>query len=168
MHMTTQETSLRDGEQPLAAGAATVASMLRGRSLACAESCTAGLITTAFAAVEGASDWFRGGVIAYQLETKVALLGVDEDVVLVSRNTAEQMALGAARAMHADVVVATTGAAGPSGLDGAPPGTVVLGTLVDGAVRSVERHYDGSPRQVIEAAAAEALQMLLDALTPPR
>jgi len=75
------------------------------------------------------------------------------------------MARGAAVAMNADVAVATTGAAGPSSLDGAPPGTVVLATFVDGALASAEHHYDGSPEQVIEAAANDALMMLLDALS---
>jgi nicotinamide-nucleotide amidase len=117
--------------------------------------------------VEGASDWFRGGVVAYQVDTKVALLGVDDDIPVVSRPMAEQMARGAAGAMHADVAVATTGAAGPTGHDGAPPGTVVLATFVDGISASVEHHYDGPPEQVVEAAAADAMVMLRDALMHP-
>jgi len=86
-------------------------------------------------------------------------------VSVVSRDAAEQMARGAAAAMRADAAVATTGAAGPSGHDGEAPGTVVLATFVDGALASVEHHYDGSPEQVIEAAADDALTMLMEALT---
>src|SRR3954465_9809174 len=113
---------MRGFEGELFSEAERVVAALDGRSMALAGSCTSGLRTTAFAAVEGASDWFRGGVVAYQLDTKVALLGVDAHVPIVSREMAEQMARGAAKAMAADVTLATTGAAGPSRLDGAPPG----------------------------------------------
>lgn len=62
--------------------ATAIVAWLGGRNLACAESCTAGRLSQAFAAVEGAQDWFRGGIVAYQVEVKRALLDVTEESVL--------------------------------------------------------------------------------------
>ncbi len=141
------------------------AQLLGARALACAESVSAGLVTQAFAAVEGSGEWLRGGVVAYQRDSKCDVLGVDPEAPLVSATVAEQMARGVARCMSADVAVATTGAAGPDGLDGAEPGTVVIATLVDGAVRCYERHYqDAEPHDVVQRAAVDAANALRDAL----
>jgi nicotinamide-nucleotide amidase len=138
-----------------------VAALLDGRTLACAESCTAGLLTQAFAAVEGSGDWFRGGIVAYQRATKVHLLDVDPAAPLVSATVAEEMARGVAGEMHADVAIATTGAAGPDALDGAPPGTVVVGLLCGAFVTTEEFRYDDvEPSEVVERAAADAAHAL--------
>jgi nicotinamide-nucleotide amidase len=141
-----------------------VAEVLDGRSVATAESCSAGVLAQAFAAVDGSSDWFRGGVVAYQRGVKVALLGVEPDAQLVSRPVAEQMARAASRLFDADVAVATTGAAGPDPLDGAPPGTVAIAWIVDGRVESTLLRCEGEPERVIERAAVELLEALAEAL----
>ena len=142
------------------------ARLLDGRSFACAESCTAGLLAQAFAAVDGSGDWFRGGVVAYQRGVKVSLLDVDPDAPLVSRTVAEQMASGLARRMGADVTVATTGAAGPEPLDGAPPGTVVVALFANDSVTTVEFHYpDADPEEVVERAAIDAIVALAQRLS---
>lgn len=89
------------------------------RSLAVAESCTGGLLGAAIVAVPGASAFFRGGVIAYTLDAKVQLLGVDRDhaasVDCVSPRVAREMARGARALFDADVGVSTTGFAAPGG-----------------------------------------------------
>ena len=136
-----------------------------GPSLACAESCIAGLLAQAFAAVEGSGDWFRGGVVAYQRGVKVCLLDLDPHDPLVSRTVAEQMAAGLAQRIGADITVATTGAAGPEPLDGAPPGTVVVAVFAYNSVTSVEFHYaDADPNEVVERAATDAAVALADRL----
>ena len=103
---------------------------LGSQGLACAESVTAGLIAQELAAVRGSMEWFRGGLIAYQRRTKIDVLGVQPGP-LVTPTVAEQMALGVARLLSADVAVSVTGAAGPEPLDGAEPGTVVVGVFVE-------------------------------------
>jgi nicotinamide-nucleotide amidase len=92
------------------------------RTVAVAESLTAGHVQARIAAVSGASNYFLGGVTAYSLAQKVKLLGVDrvhaERVNSVSSDVAEQMARGACTLFGADVGVATTGYAEPSAVDG--------------------------------------------------
>jgi nicotinamide-nucleotide amidase len=151
--------------EAVAVCATRVARLLDGRSVATAESCTAGLLAQAFAAVEGSGDWFRGGVVAYQRETKVALLGVEAHAPLVSIEVADQMARAVSQLLHADVTVATTGAAGPTPLDGARPGTVAIGWLVDRNSGSAMLHLHDTPEDVVERAAASALHALAAALT---
>jgi PncC family amidohydrolase len=134
----------------------TVAQLLQGRSLAVAESCTAGRLATAFASVTRASGWFRGGLVAYQPAVKRRLLSVSACPV-VSEPAAREMAIGAAQLLDADVTIATTGVAGDEPDDGVPPGTVVIATNVGGDVRVVTRHYDGTALEVCERAARQAV-----------
>ncbi len=86
-------------------------------TLAVAESLTAGHLQAHVAAVSGASEYFLGGVTAYALDQKVALLGVDRAharrVNCVSQRVAVEMAYGALRLFGADVGAATTGYAEP-------------------------------------------------------
>jgi nicotinamide-nucleotide amidase len=124
-----------------------VARLLAGRTLACAESCTGGLVAQRFAATPGSMEWFTGGVVTYQRRAKAALLGIPP-APLVSAEVAEAMAGGAARLFGTEVAVSVTGAAGPEPLDGADPGTVIVGTRVDGVARSFEHHFEGSPEEV--------------------
>jgi nicotinamide-nucleotide amidase len=155
--------ALRNGD--LQCRAERVAGLLGGRSLACAESCTAGLLAQAFAAVEGSGDWFRGSIVAYQRCVKVELLDVAPTVPLVSVCVAERMARATARQMNADVTIATTGAAGPDPLDGAPPGTVIVGILTGDTFKSIELSYvDEEPEEVVERAAVDAVDALATAL----
>jgi nicotinamide-nucleotide amidase len=100
----------------------------------------------------------------------VDVLGVDPEAPLVSATVAEQMARGVAQCMHADVALATTGAAGPDGHGGVPPGTVVIATCVDGDVRCMEHHYDDhdDPATVVELAARDAITVLANALAAGR
>jgi nicotinamide-nucleotide amidase len=140
-----------------------VAFCLRERRLAVAESCTAGRIATVFATVEQAIDFFAGGLVPYQTKIKRALLGVTAPSVL-SLEAAEQMAAGVCRLLRAEVGVSTTGVAGDAPEDGVPPGTVFIGTSVDGATTSRVHHFHGSPDEVCDAARDAALHDLLVAL----
>lgn len=94
------------------------------RTLAVAESLTCGHLQARVGAVSGASGYFLGGVTAYTLDRKVALLGVDRAaaaaVNCVSEDVARQMAAGAARMFGSDFGAATTGYAEPD-----PAGGVV-------------------------------------------
>ncbi len=141
-----------------------VAQRLEGRSLATGESCTAGRIATAIASVANAVEFFRGGLVAYQVEIKQKLLDVSSSEVL-SLEAAEEMATGAARLLRADVAVASTGLVGGVPEEGVPVGTVFIGTIVDGLARSRCHTFSGDPQHVCEAATQQALQDLLDALS---
>ena len=155
--------------------AAEVAGLARstGRTIAVAESLTGGRICAALAAAESASEWFRGGVVAYASEVKRAVLHVAGGPV-VSAEAARAMGVGVRDLLDADVGVAVTGAGGPAPQDDQEPGTVFL-AVVDGSdagSEPVRRHIDGDPGEVCAAAVTEALTLLVDrlrlpAVTPP-
>lgn len=119
--------------------AVTVVAALDGRTLATAESVTGGLIGATLTAVPGASRVFRGGVISYASDLKVALLDVPDRLVqeggAVQAEVALAMAAGAAARLQSDFGLAATGVAGPDWQDGKAPGTVF--------VACVERAGDG-------------------------
>jgi nicotinamide-nucleotide amidase len=140
-----------------------LARALDGRSLASAESLTGGMLSQRIARTEGSSDWYRGGLVAYQREIKFELLEVTPGPVVTER-AAREMASGAAKLFQADATVSVTGAAGPAPHDGAPPGTVVVGTSVDGAATAFTLHFEGSPEEVCEQATVHAIAALRNAL----
>ena len=98
----------------------------RNWSLGVAESVTGGLIGARIANVPGASEVFRGTIGAYASDVKRSVLGVTAELV-VSEESAIQMAVGAQRVLGADVGIAVTGVAGPTEQDGQPVGTVCFG-----------------------------------------
>ena len=140
-----------------------IGELIGAGSLACAESCTAGLVAQALARVTGSLEWFRGGVIAYQRGVKYGVLGLSPGPV-VTAEAAEQMARGVAELLDADVAVSTTGAAGPDPLDGVEPGTVFVGVFVDGRSSARMHRFDGEPAEVCAHACASALRDLAAAL----
>ncbi len=111
------------------------------RTLAAAESLTGGRVQALVTAVAGASEYFLGGVTAYAIAQKAALLGVDREHAEachgVSERVAQEMAAGACRLFGADLAVATTGYAEP-----AP----AQGVAVPFAWIAVARREAGGPR----------------------
>jgi nicotinamide-nucleotide amidase len=131
-------------------------SMLGSRTLACAESCTGGMLAQAFAATPGSMDWFTGGVVAYQRAAKERLFHIPP-APLVSREVAEAMAEGAAEILGADVAVSITCAAGPDPLEGVPVGTVVVGLWVENRASSELHLFQGAPDEICRQARDAAL-----------
>ena len=90
-----------------------------GKTLATAESCTGGTLAHQLTAMAGASEYFRGGIVAYSNEVKECALGVKHETLMahgaVSEETVREMAAGARERLGADYAVATTGIAGPGG-----------------------------------------------------
>jgi nicotinamide-nucleotide amidase len=142
----------------------------RGWMLATAESCTGGLIAAACTDLAGSSDWFERGFVTYSDQAKIELLGVDAAAIeahgAVSEVVARAMAFGAVRRSRAQVSVAVTGIAGPSGgSQQKPVGTVWFGFMVDGRLSSEMRRFDGDRNAVRVATVAHALDGLLLRLT---
>jgi nicotinamide-nucleotide amidase len=96
-----------------------LAELLSGRTIGLGESCTAGLLAARLTERPGASEYVRGGVVAYSNEAKTEMLGVPEEMIdehgAVSPEVAEAMAAGAIEAFDAELGVGITGIAGPDG-----------------------------------------------------
>ena len=142
----------------------------RGWRMATAESCTGGWIAQAMTATAGSSDWFECGLVTYSNAAKISLLGVEAMTIerwgAVSVETAAQMADGALRVCGAEVAVAVTGVAGPSGGSADKPvGTVCFGFAVRGRATLAERQiFPGDRREVRARTVAHALQRLRELL----
>jgi nicotinamide-nucleotide amidase len=132
-----------------------------GRTVAVAESLTAGKIASHLGAAPNSSTWFAGGVVAYTNETKYSVLHVDRGPV-VTATCAAQMAGGVADLLAADVAVAVTGVGGPGPEEDKEPGTVFVGGRAGARSLTVELHLDGEPADVLEATTLHALRMVAD------
>ena len=135
-------------------------------TLSTAESCTGGKIAETISAITGSSSYFRGGVVTYATDTKVSILKVNQSTIdnysVVSKEVAEEMALGAQKLLQTDFAIATTGNAGPTKGDAdATVGTVCFAIATPKGVFSEEFNF-GQPRQkVIDRAVNKGLELLL-------
>jgi nicotinamide-nucleotide amidase len=145
---------------------AQVATMLLGRRLGLAESCSGGLLAARITDLAGASEYFAGGVVAYSNEAKAELLGVDprliEEKGAVSPEVAEAMALGALERFKADVAVSITGVAGPGGgSEEKPVGYVCFNArLADGTSIARDPVIPGGRADIRERSALVGMHLL--------
>jgi len=128
----------------------------QGLKLAAAESCTGGLITGLLTAVSGSSDVVERGFVTYTNEAKHELLGVPENlfesVGAVSGEVARAMAEGALKHSSAQIAVAVTGVAGPTGgTADKPVGLVHIAVARDGAETLFEHHTFDGDRDAVRA-----------------
>lgn len=144
-----------------------------GRTIALAESCTGGLIGHRLTNVPGSSDYFLGAIVAYAYEAKERLLGVHHRTLYehgaVSRETAIEMARGARLALGADIGLAVTGIAGPTGgLPGKPIGLtwVAISTRDHESARQYTWQGDRDENKRLSAEAA--LEVLLEMVVAER
>lgn len=144
---------------------------LCARKLHCAtaESCTGGLVGAAFTSVSGASQWFTGGIVAYDNSVKTALLRVPAACIdvhgAVSREVVCHMAQGVCKALHVPVAVAISGVAGPDGgTPDKPVGTVWLGFHLHGQNYSQCLHLDGDRESIRQQAVVMVVRGLLEKL----
>ncbi len=145
---------------------AEVLKALAGKTLATAESITGGGIGQALTSVGGASAVYVGGIISYTNAVKHDLLGVPAEILdkfgAVSAPVAKAMAVGARKALNADVAVSVTGLAGPAGDDrGNAVGTVFIGYSDEPAVFARECHFTGTREEIREQTICEALRVIL-------
>lgn len=144
-----------------------VLNRLEGKTLVTAESCTGGGIGAALTAIPGSSAVYKGGIISYTNWVKQRLLGVDDslldEVGPVSAPVAEAMALGARKALEADIAVSVTGLAGPGGDDrGNPVGLVFIGYADDKRITSRRFTFAGDREEVRKQAVEEVLKLILE------
>lgn len=137
----------------------------RKLTIACAESCTGGLLCGRLTAVPGSSAYVMGGVVSYTNEVKVSHLGVTPAVLAaygaVSGETAVQMAEGVRSRMKADIGVGITGIAGPGGAtDTKPVGLVYISVAGSSGTVTLRNIFTGSRHQVRCQATEKALIMV--------
>ena len=135
------------------------------KTLATAESLTAGLIATRLGQVPGASQWFRGGIIAYSNALKTELLAVPRALIeqhgAVSAEVAEAMAIGCRTRLRTDLAVSCTGIAGPGGATPEKPvGLVYVGLAWDGGSSKVQYSWSGTRQEVQSRTAKLALNQV--------
>ena len=136
-------------------------------SIACAESCTGGLLTGVLTAVSGSSAYLQGAVIAYANEVKESFLGVQSRTLAqygaVSAETAREMASGIRKRMNTDIGVSVTGLAGPEGGTAYKPvGLVYIAVSGNQGTRIIEKIFQGSRSDIRQQAVEAALTMVLD------
>lgn len=141
----------------------------KGKTVTTAESCTGGLVAGRLLNVPGASSIYMEGYITYSNEAKEKLLGVSHSTLeqcgAVSKETACEMAEGAAKAAGADLAISVTGIAGPDGgTKEKPVGLVYVGCYADGEARAYEFHFTGNRAKNRESTVAKALTILREAL----
>ena len=127
----------------------------KGATLSTAESCTGGTIASKLTALAGASEYFRGGVVAYSNKVKECALGVSHETLVrhdaVSEETVREMVTGVRERLDADYAVATTGVAGPGGgTPEKPVGTVWIAVASKDTIRTELLHLTGRREQIIE------------------
>lgn len=129
-----------------------------------AESCTGGLLAARIVNVSGASEVFGQGYVTYANRAKRKLLEVDKNTLkkhgAVSKQTAREMALGAALASGADIGVSITGVAGPDPDEDKPVGLVYIGCYYKDEVLVEEHHFTGNRQAIREQAVSKALELL--------
>jgi PncC family amidohydrolase len=133
------------------------------RSIAVAESCTGGMLGSAFTDVPGSSLYFLGGIIAYANAVKLELLGVSEAVLrtegAVSAMTAAAMAGGVRKVFGSSIGISITGVAGPGAEEHKPAGLTFIG-LANPVPRSVRYQWTGDRWSNRQQSVLAALQLL--------
>ena len=143
-----------------------VASLLAGRWIALAESCSGGLLAARLTERPGSSAYVAGGVVSYSNESKAALLGVDPGLIgsfgAVSPQVASAMADGALARFSADTAVAITGVAGPGGGSEAKPVGYVCWSVKtsDGRAAELHRRLPGDRAEVRDRSTTVAMHLL--------
>jgi competence/damage-inducible protein CinA C-terminal domain len=138
-------------------------------TLAVAESCTGGLVSNLLTNVQGSSVFFLGGIVSYSNKVKKNLLNVPGTLIkefgVISAEVAKAMASGARERIKADIGLAVTGIAGPTGIEGSidqkkPVGLVHVATAINDDLECKEYRFFGSRLDIKKRAANAALNTL--------
>lgn len=141
----------------------------QGLTLACAESCTAGLLSARLTQVAGSSTYFLGGIVSYSNASKQSLLGVSPKLIAqygaVSPECATAMAQGCLYRFKAQAAVALTGIAGPGGgTPEKPVGLVYQALAFKGKIKVLKNIFLGEREEIRQKAVKFALFSLLKTL----
>ncbi|BCX50965.1 MULTISPECIES: CinA family protein [Comamonas] len=141
----------------------------KGWMLATAESCTGGMIAAACTDLAGSSQWFERGFVTYSNEAKTEMLGVPAELIAkhgaVSEEVVRAMAEGAIRHSLAQVSIAVTGVAGPSGGSADKPvGTVWVGWGLGQSIYSMRLNLQGSRARIRLETMSHILKTVLENL----
>lgn len=136
----------------------------RNQKVAVAESITGGAVLSELISIPGASAVISGGIVSYQTESKINVLGVPAQVIassgVISEQTAIEMAVAVRAKFDADIAVATTGVAGPDSQDGELVGRVFI-AVASAHGSWVESYLFAGDRAQIRAATVQAAIALL-------
>ncbi len=134
-------------------------------TLSVAESCTGGLICSILTDIEGASIFFKGGVVSYWAESKIDVLGVSPDTITssgtISSETAMEMAEKVRVLFSSDYGLSVTGNLGPTAIEGKEKGLVYVGVSKKGQTSFHRLLLTGERIQNKEIAAVSALKFLI-------
>ena len=139
--------------------------MMRGATLAVAESCTGGLLGQRITSVPGSSHYFLGGVVCYSDKLKTKLVGVPESMLkrkgAVSAEVAEALARGIRSRTGATLGMGITGVAGPEGgSPGKPVGTVFISLAEAHRAKTVKHRFPGDRERIRQFATQAALNLV--------
>ncbi|GAA1855601.1 CinA family protein [Microbacterium koreense] len=136
----------------------------RGHTVGAVESLTSGAVSVELGRGDNASEWYRGCVVAYHLDTKRGLLGLPDDIDPYTPRCAVLLAESGRRALAADLCVALTGVGGPEPVDEHPVGEVQIAVAGRDHTSVSTHHFAGTPQDVIAASTTAALRSLRDRL----
>ncbi len=148
-----------------------------GKTVAVAESCTGGVLSSLFTSIPGSSAVFKGGFIVYTNELKQNVLNIPKTLLdqegAVSAKTAEQMAINALKASGADYALAVTGVAGPDPVEDKPVGLVYVALAkrdnkdkTEACSAQAKEYYMAGNREIVRIRSAKyALHQLWCSLT---
>ena len=134
-------------------------------TIAVAESCTGGALSSSLTSISGASSYFNCGFITYSNNSKVQMLGVNMQTIetfgAVSEKVAHEMVVGAGEKSQSNLAVSITGIAGPSGgTPEKPVGMVCFGFFLDGYSTSTTQFFKGSRSEIVSQSISFALEGL--------
>ena len=138
--------------------------------IACAESCTGGMVAAALTDLPGSSAIFDRGFVTYTNAAKIDLLGVSPDTLTahgaVSEQVALEMARGALARTGAQIAVSITGIAGPGGSEHKPEGRVCFGLATASGITTQTQEFGTLGRDKVRRAARDfALGLIFEAIT---
>ncbi|MFV0545320.1 MAG: CinA family nicotinamide mononucleotide deamidase-related protein [Bacteroides sp.] len=139
----------------------------KGLTVSTAESCTGGGLAACITSIAGASEYYKGSVVAYSNEIKSQVLGVSTDTLAkfgaVSEQTVVEMVNGVKCLLGTDCAMATSGFVGPGGgtVD-KPVGTVWIAVAYKNEIQTLKQEINRGRLMNIERACNNALLLLID------
>ena len=142
----------------------------QNKTITTAESCTGGLIAATITDISGASAVFQQGFVTYSNHAKHRLIGVSKNTLntygAVSKQTASEMAQGALHTAKANIAIACTGIAGPTGNTPEKPiGLVYIAIATTTQPPQIHKHiYNGTRKQIRTQTVKDAVKYACDML----